>query len=454
MGKVDLAVRREGTFLRLYAVKRLHPHLREDADVRAMFLDEARIAGLIRHPNVVSVLDVGEDEEGPFLVMDYVEGVSVGVVVQRALESRSLVPLEVCLRIGIHAAEGLHAAHDLVGSDGAPLSLVHRDVSPHNILVGFDGVARVTDFGIAKALGQMAKTSTGILKGKLGYMAPEQLQFRSPDRRTDLFSLGIVLFELLTAQRLYPGKLGEESARRILEEPPPDLADYRDDAPPELVGLLFKMLAKTPAGRPTDARSVARALESILADVAAAGDAIETSEYLAREFAEERGKLIDEVASAVHAIDSMPPPSVTPAAAAPGDVAPARRRASSSLVAIAMLAVVVLAGGAAIWWLLSPPRSSPATGAAAPAPRTRVSPLEIARPPEPRAASAEAAPPQPAASRGVPESAGNAGDPDEATDSHRAARRRRAQRGARHGPRAAGTADERSNENMRLWDWQ
>ncbi|HMJ16304.1 MAG TPA: serine/threonine-protein kinase, partial [Polyangiaceae bacterium] len=191
MATVDLAIRREGTFVRLHAIKRLHPHLLEDADVRAMFIEEARLAGLLRHPNVVSVVDVGEDAAGPFLVMDYVEGVSVATLIEHAIETSQPVPLDVALRIAMDVARGLHAAHELTAPDGRPLSLVHRDVSPQNVLVGFDGVARVSDFGIAKALGRSARTSTGILKGKLGYMAPEQLQFRGQDRRTDLFAFGV-----------------------------------------------------------------------------------------------------------------------------------------------------------------------------------------------------------------------------------------------------------------------
>jgi serine/threonine-protein kinase len=304
MGTVELAVRRDGTFQRLYAIKRLHAHLREEPDVRAMFLDEARIAGLIRHSHVVSVVDVGDDDQGPFLVMEYVEGVAVGQIIERSIERAQPVPMEVALRIGMQAALGLHAAHELVGPDGAALGLVHRDVSPYNILVGFDGIARVTDFGIAKALGRAAKTSRGILKGKLGYMAPEQLRFKDQDRRSDLFSLGVVLFELLTSTRLYPGNAPEQSAQRILEEPPPDLLDFRDDAAPELVGLIFKLLAKSAEHRPSDARSVARTLETILHELTAERDLVDTSEYLERQFADDRRRMQEELAQELARLDS------------------------------------------------------------------------------------------------------------------------------------------------------
>jgi len=360
MGRVDLAVRREATFSRLCAIKRLHQHLREDAEVRAMFLDEARIAGLIRHPNVISVVDLGEDEEGPFLVMEYVDGVAVGAIIERAVESGNAVPLEVALRIAQHAALGLHAAHDLMAPDGTPLSLVHRDVSPHNIIVGFDGVARVTDFGIAKALGRLSRTSTGILKGKLGYMSPEQLRFRMPDRRSDLFSLGVVLFELLAARRLYPGKFGEASALRILEEPPPDLLEFRDDAPPELVGLMFELLAKDPPQRPADARSVAQRLDAILLDVVSGGERTDTGDYLERLFGAARLELEREVSAALKALESTAETTPPPSTVVRRSHAPGLSRGPVLLVAAALLLA-----GAGWGFLHGENAKTPATIAAA-----------------------------------------------------------------------------------------
>lgn len=287
VGRVDLVVRREGSFERLYALKRLHAQHREDADFRTMFFDEARIAGLVRHPNVVSVLDVGEDAEGPFLVMDYIEGVALSAIIQRARASKTQVPMQLALRIGIEAALGLHAAHELVSADGEALALVHRDVSPQNILVGFDGVTRVTDFGVAKAFGRSTHTQTGVLKGKFGYMAPEQLRFEEVDRRADLFALGIVIFEMLAGQRLYRNVDGHDGIRRILHDPPPDLGDVRSDAAPELVELVFSMLAKDPALRPKTALEVARVLEEVLADTVATEGRLDVAEHLREVFADD-----------------------------------------------------------------------------------------------------------------------------------------------------------------------
>ena len=314
MGEVDLAVRREGNFERFFAIKRLKPEFLHEPDVRAMFLDEARLAGLVRHPNVVSVVDVGADDRGPFLVMEYVDGISASDPIRKAADGP--LPLEIGLRAVRDAAEGLHSAHELVDAEGRALHLVHRDVSPQNILIGFDGIARVTDFGIAKALGRASRTSTGILKGKFGYMAPEQLRFEEPDRRADLFALGVVLFELLTGRRLYRSVEDMDGPRRILGEPPPDLADYRDDVPPALAELSFELLAKAREARPDTARAVARRLDAILADAIATGGTIETADFLAERFAAVRERRQAQMAEAITRVEpheTHDPPAPSPA---------------------------------------------------------------------------------------------------------------------------------------------
>jgi serine/threonine-protein kinase len=339
VGQVVLALRREGSFERLYAVKRLRAELRDDEDFRTMFFDEARLAGFVRHSNVVSVLDVGEDDEGPFLVMDYVEGVPLSAIVRHSQRSGTEVPLQIALRIVIDAARGLHAAHEVLGPDGEPLRLVHRDVSPQNILVGFDGVTRVTDFGVAKAFGRTTQTVTGVLKGKLGYMAPEQLRFQPVDRRADLFALGVVLYELLVGGRLYRSSEEYDGVRRILEEPPPDLGDKREDAPPRLVELVFSMLAKSPEQRPATALEVVRVLEEVLGEVEASDGRMDVSQYVGEAFAVER-ELQSSRARMRPTPVSVPPEGET-------TFIPARRR---RLVAIgAGLAVLLALGTAAAW---------------------------------------------------------------------------------------------------------
>lgn len=289
MGRVDLAVREAGEFMRFYAIKRLRAGFVDDPDARAMFLEEARLAGLVRHPNVVAVHDVGEDEDGPYLVMDFVEGMSLSNLLDWVKAERSLLPVQVCVRIMREVAEGLHAAHELRGPKNEPLGLVHRDVSPQNILLGFDGIVRLTDFGIAKALGRnTTQTSTGLVKGKSGYLAPEQLKFKEPDRRTDLFAMGIVFFELLSGERLYAGQSLGEIAERILEEPPPDIFDVRDDVPANVVGLLFKLLAKAPNDRPKDARAASRELDEALHAILSNEEPVALSDFMDQHFRDRR----------------------------------------------------------------------------------------------------------------------------------------------------------------------
>ncbi|MFO0681249.1 MAG: protein kinase [Sandaracinus sp.] len=370
MGRVDLAVRREGTFERLYAVKHLHAHVREDAELRAMFLDEARVAGSVRHANVVSVLDVGEDDEGPFLVMEYVDGLPLTKLVTSAGERGERLPLEVALRIGIDLARGLAGAHDARGADGELLDVVHRDVSPHNVLVGFDGVARVTDFGIAKVLGrQSTKTSTGILKGKLGYMAPEQLRFRPPDRRSDLFSLGVVLYELLAGERLYRSQDPEETARRILDEPPPDLGEVREDAPPSLVGLLFELLAKDPAERPADGHAVERALEAVLAEMGIAATTQAVREHVERVFGALQRERREEIRRAL-AVPAEPSRGAPERGAEPTAQAPIVPT-SRGWLALASLGLALTVAWAAWSWsrsIATEPSRTTSSTAASPAP--------------------------------------------------------------------------------------
>ncbi|MEM9193123.1 MAG: serine/threonine-protein kinase [Myxococcota bacterium] len=299
MASVSLVLRHEGDFAREYAMKRLLPVYETDVDVRTMFRDEARIAGLVRHPNVVSVLDVGKDADGVYLVMDYVEGISLGRALSVVGSSGQPIPLQVCLRIAAQIAEGLHAAHELTDDQGAPLNLVHRDVSPANVLLGLDGLVRVTDFGIAKALGRRAKTSTGLLKGKTGYMAPELLRFEAVDRRVDLFALGVVLYELLTCTRLYQEPDLAAAARRILHEPPPDIGLLRPEVPDELVNLMFRLLAKEPSLRPDTARVVADELTALVQDLELAEGRMPVSDFVKEIYdhgsARVRRTLVDQV---------------------------------------------------------------------------------------------------------------------------------------------------------------
>jgi serine/threonine-protein kinase len=219
-------------FEREVALKLTHAHLRESPEFTSLLVEEAKLAGRIRHTNVVSILDVGEDPLGLFLVMDYVEGDTLSGLQRRHLATRGKpLPIAVGMRVLLDALEGLHAAHELRGADTTPLGVVHRDFSPQNVLVGCDGVAKLADFGIAKATARVGNTATGVVKGKAAYMAPEQARGHSIDRRSDVWAAGVVAWELFAGRRLY-GKGDEVPVLlKVISEPPPRLREVAEVTP-------------------------------------------------------------------------------------------------------------------------------------------------------------------------------------------------------------------------------
>jgi eukaryotic-like serine/threonine-protein kinase len=263
MGSVYVGRQRGAAgFERLVAVKRMHSHVAQTPEMLAGFLDEARIASLIHHPNVVRVQDVYESEGECLLVMDYVDGVALSGLLWSTRRRGEPPPPRVALRIMVDVLLGLHAAHELKSLDGAPMQVVHRDVSPHNVLLGADdGVARVTDFGIARAAGRANHTRAGQVKGKLRYMAPEQATEQAVDRRADLFSAAVVLFELLAGRRFLQGENDAKILLEITVGSYPDLAEVRPGLPPELCALVARGLARSPDDRWPTALAFAQALE-------------------------------------------------------------------------------------------------------------------------------------------------------------------------------------------------
>ncbi len=224
MGQVFLAsLTGAGGFEKRVAVKRLLPHLAEDERFVAMFLNEARIAARLAHPNICNVYEVGESGGSYYIAMEYLDGETCSQLVRRV--GGALPP---GLTVGIlkQAAEGLHAAHELRDDDGMSLGVIHRDVTPSNIFVCKSGVVKILDFGVAKARDALVKTQAGTLKGKFGYMSPEHLKAIELDRRSDIFSLGIVAHEMLTGQRLFRRDSLYRTTMAILEEPIPPLADF------------------------------------------------------------------------------------------------------------------------------------------------------------------------------------------------------------------------------------
>jgi serine/threonine-protein kinase len=253
-------------FWRLVAIKRAHPHLLDDAAGVRMLVTEARLASKIHHPNVVSVQDVEELEGELLLVMDYVEGASLSALIARAEDQRTTIPLRVVLRVLLDAAAGLHAAHALADDNGRALGLVHRDVSPHNVLIGIDGVARLADFGIAKVSqtgSSGAGTATGALKGKVAYMAPEYVEAGEIDARSDVFALGVVAWEAITRRRLFRGNNDIETLQMVYiadVSPPSVVAPW---VTPKLDAVVLKALARAPEDRYATASEFADALEAV-----------------------------------------------------------------------------------------------------------------------------------------------------------------------------------------------
>ena len=290
LGSVELTLRMDGRFERVCAVKRPHPHLLEDESMVDLFLEEGRLAGMLQHPNVVPVLDVGSDARGPYLLMDFVEGIDLAELLKEIHAAGELMPRSIVLQIMAQAAEGLRAAHELVAPDGSKTPLVHRDVSPQNLLIGYDGVVRVVDFGIAKSLTGDRPATTAVLKGKYGYMAPEQLRFEGVDPRTDVFALGVVMFEAFAGRRLYKADSLETVARRVMNEPPPDLSEHRGDTTSELDELLFEMLAKDRNDRLHDMAAVLQRLDVLLEQERSSGDWVSLPSYLDERLGDRRAR--------------------------------------------------------------------------------------------------------------------------------------------------------------------
>jgi eukaryotic-like serine/threonine-protein kinase len=251
-------------FSRTVAIKRLHAHLSEDPDFVTMFLDEARLAARIHHPNVIQTLDVESSEGELFVVLDYVHGDSLSRLLREARRLGESVTPGLVGTMLFGALEGLHAAHEARDAAGDPLELVHRDISPHNILVGTDGIARVLDFGVAKARGRAQTTRVGQLKGKLAYMAPEQLR-GNVSRRTDVFAASVVLWEALTGTRLFQGDDEGEVVDKLLHQTIPSPRQYAPLVTPELEEVVMRGLERDPSRRFATAREMAIALESKVA---------------------------------------------------------------------------------------------------------------------------------------------------------------------------------------------
>ncbi|MFO7180251.1 MAG: serine/threonine-protein kinase [Pseudomonadota bacterium] len=309
-----------GGFQRFVALKRLHPHLALDADFVQMFLDEARLAAGIHHPNVVPILEVGASAIGYYLVMEYIDGDTLARLLARSTGQGQRLPLPVSLRIGLDMLAGLHAAHELRDGSGTPLELVHRDVSPQNVLVGLDGIARITDFGVARASTRLSATRVGQLKGKVAYMAPEQAQGGDDiDRRADVFSSGVVLWECLAARRLFKAENEMATLSRVLSEPVPPLSRVAPHVPAPIADVVMRALERDPAKRHPTCAAFADELDAAVRRCDRLATPREVGSYLESVLGEEtavqreavRLWLLRNEPEATQAPRSVPPPALS-----------------------------------------------------------------------------------------------------------------------------------------------
>lgn len=295
-------------FGRTVAIKRLHHQFLDDEDFISMFMDEARIVARIVHPNVVPMVDVVQGPQGLFLVMEYVHGESLARLLRIARANEERVPIGIACAVIHNVLLGLHAAHETKEPSGKLLDVVHRDVSPQNVIVGTDGVARVLDFGIAKAAGRIQVTREGQIKGKLAYMAPEQIR-GNVDRRTDVFAAGVVLWEMLANRRLHDGLKDIDIVSRVVNGQLSAPSTYAHDLPAVLDAIVLKSLATDPANRFASAREFAIEIERN-AKLASSSEVSEWVERLAHDTISVRS---DRVAAMERASQDMAPMNVAQA---------------------------------------------------------------------------------------------------------------------------------------------
>jgi serine/threonine protein kinase len=257
MAEVFLA-RQEGVagFRRLAVVKRLLPQFSSMPNVAEMLLDEARIAAQLSHPNIVQIYELNKEDGQYFIAMEFVDGCDLATLARIERRRKSRIPIRLALRVIAEAAMGLDYAHRQVGLNGLPLNLVHRDVSPHNILCSREGAVKVTDFGIAKAVGKEQVTEVGVVKGKVHYMSPEQYTGGDVDKRSDIFSLGVVLYQLTTGRLPRVSKNGQLNMRQVTEGRIPRPVEIRQDYPEDLDEIVMRALAQNPDDRYQDCASL------------------------------------------------------------------------------------------------------------------------------------------------------------------------------------------------------
>ncbi len=274
---------------KLVVIKQLRPALSMDGELLNMFLDEGRLGVKLDHPNVVHSHEIGLDAEGRyFIAMEYLEGQSYSRLFRRAIEQHEPIPLSLNLRVLMAVLDGLHYAHELASHDGRPYGIVHRDVSPQNVFVTYQGGCKVLDFGIAKAISSSVHTQQGVHKGKLAFMSPEQVFGETVDRRADIFAVGIMLWTALAGHSPWDGFSSKEIAKRLINGQVPEVASIRANVPEHLRNVCSKALAPQANDRFANAREMRMALEAIVNGLTDSLTLQSLGEWSARLFASER----------------------------------------------------------------------------------------------------------------------------------------------------------------------
>ncbi len=372
-------------FSRVIAVKRLHPHYANEPEFIAMFLDEARLAARVRHPYVVETLDVVHEGGETVIVLEYIDGESLAGLARALHAAGERMPLAIAARIIMEVCLGLHAAHEAKGADGAPLGIVHRDVSPANVLVGTDGSSRVTDFGIALASNRLSHTKSGQVKGKPAYMAPEQLAGRPLTRASDIYSAGVMLWELCAGRRAYEAPNEGALYAQVLAGQIPRLEDVAPWVPDELVRVIDRAFERDPARRFGSALEMAFAIERALPIASPAGVAAFVEQRAAGALAKRR-RIAATLDQGIAPLPSSPAPApgsapvpvpaeptsapsrpplmrddtqrrITHTLTSQGPTPPARNRFSALGLVLAVIGGALLSGGAV--WLATRQSSQP-----------------------------------------------------------------------------------------------
>ncbi len=353
IGRLDGA----GGFSRVVAIKRLLPNLVQNEDFTQMLLKEARLAARVRHPNVVPTLDVVASKGDVLLVLEYVHGEALSALCRRqAKERKEHIPLDVAVSVMQDVLQGLSAVHEATDEKGKPLGLVHRDISPPNVIVGADGQARVLDFGIAKALEHLEDSNPNRVKGKSGYMSPEQIRGERVTQRSDVFSAGIILWEMLATRRLFTAEVETERMQKILDGNYPKLTEFRPELSSKVEELVTKALELDPDQRFASPREFAVALEAA-APGASSRRVAEWVNDLAAETLATRARLVAQVETWSDAAGDLPLNSspfaaeaavlLTPPPPAGGELPHVdfRRRASDRAPAVAEAAPLGMSAG-------------------------------------------------------------------------------------------------------------